>query len=119
MSEWLESWDMTSGLGCPRRRCQMAEEVVVVARACDVVVIVSTGDEATLVWGVEGKRIEGAGAVTASEHNMCGKMAYGETPGVELHRAVVVTSEATNREEGMSQTGGNKDVVKVEWSRKN
>jgi hypothetical protein len=46
MSEWLESWDMTSGPGCPRRRCQMAEEVVVVARA---------GDEATLVWGVEGK----------------------------------------------------------------
>jgi hypothetical protein len=29
--------------------------VVVVARACDVVVVVSTGDEATLVWGVEGK----------------------------------------------------------------
>jgi hypothetical protein len=32
---------------------------------------------------------------------------------------VVVTSEATNREEGMSQTGSNKDVVKAEWSRKN
>jgi hypothetical protein len=55
MSEWPKSWDMTSGPGCPRRRCQMAEEVVVVARACDVVVVVSTGDEATLVWGVEGK----------------------------------------------------------------
>jgi hypothetical protein len=55
MSEWLESWDMTSGLGCPRRRCQMAEEVVVVARACDVVVVVSAGDEATWVGGVEGK----------------------------------------------------------------
>jgi hypothetical protein len=54
MSEWLESWDMTSGPGCPRQRCQMAEEVVVVARACDVVVVVSVGDEATLV-GVEGK----------------------------------------------------------------
>jgi hypothetical protein len=48
------------------------------------------------------KRIEGAGAVTASEHSMCGKVAYGEAPGVELHRALVVTSEATNREEGMS-----------------
>ena len=48
------------------------------------------------------KRIEGAGAVTASEHSMCGKMAYGEASGVELHRALVVTSEATNREEGMS-----------------
>jgi hypothetical protein len=43
------------------------------------------------------KRIEGAGAVTASEHNMCGKVAYGEAPGVKLHRALVVTSEAMNR----------------------
>jgi hypothetical protein len=58
------------------------------------------------------KRIEGAGAVTASEHNMCGKVAYGETPGV-------VTSEATNREEGMSQTESIKDVIKAEWSWKN
>jgi hypothetical protein len=33
----------------------MAEEVVVVARAGDVVVVVSAGDDATLVWGVEGK----------------------------------------------------------------
>jgi hypothetical protein len=48
------------------------------------------------------KRIEGAGAITASEHSMCGKVAYGEAPGVELHRAMVVTSEATNRQEGMS-----------------
>ena len=48
------------------------------------------------------KRIEGAGAITASEHIMCGEVAYGEAPGVELHRALVVTSEATNREEGMS-----------------
>jgi hypothetical protein len=55
MSEWLESCDMASGPGCPRRRCQMAAEVVVVARACDVVVVVSAGDEATLVGGVEGK----------------------------------------------------------------
>jgi hypothetical protein len=77
-------------------------------------------------WGYSGggsggqvKRIEGAGAVTASEHSMCGKVAYGETLGVKLHRAVVVTSEATNREEGMSQTESNKDVVKAEWSRKN
>jgi hypothetical protein len=43
------------------------------------------------------KRIEGAEAVTASEHSMCGKVAYGATLGVELHRTVVVTSEATNR----------------------
>jgi hypothetical protein len=33
----------------------MAEEVVVVVRACDVVVVVRAGDEATLVWGVVGK----------------------------------------------------------------
>jgi hypothetical protein len=33
----------------------MAEEEVVVARACDVVVVVSAGEEATLVCGVEGK----------------------------------------------------------------
>jgi hypothetical protein len=46
---------MTSGPMCPRRRCQTAEEVVVVARACDVVVVVSAGDEATQVGGVEGK----------------------------------------------------------------
>jgi hypothetical protein len=49
MSKWLESWDITSGPGCPRRRCQMAEEVVVVARACDVVVVVSARDESTLM----------------------------------------------------------------------
>jgi hypothetical protein len=52
--------------------------------------------------GGQVKRIEGAGAITASEHSMCGKVVYGEAPGVELHRALVVTSEATNREEGMS-----------------
>ena len=65
------------------------------------------------------KRIEGAGAITAREHIMCGEVAYGEAPGVELHRALVVTSEATNREEGMSQSWSNKDVVKAEWSWKN
>jgi hypothetical protein len=62
------------------------------------------------------KRIEGAGAVTASKHSICGEVAYGETPGVELHRALVVTSEATNREEVMSQSRSNEDVVKAEWS---
>jgi hypothetical protein len=60
------------------------------------------------------KGVEGAGAVTASEHSTCGKVVYGETPGVELHRALVVTSEATNREEGMSQSRSNKDVVRAE-----
>jgi hypothetical protein len=32
------------------------------------------------------KRIEGARAVTASDYSMCGKVAYGESPGIELHR---------------------------------
>jgi hypothetical protein len=64
-------------------------------------------------------RVEGGRAVTASEHDMCGKVAYGKPPGIKLHRKVVVTSEATNREKGMSQTESDKDVVKVEWSRKN
>jgi hypothetical protein len=77
-------------------------------------------------WGYSGggsggqvKRIEGARAVRGSDHSMCEKVAYGESPGVKLHRTVVVTSEATNREKGMSQTGSNKDVVKAEWSWKN
>ena len=65
------------------------------------------------------KRVKRVRAVTASEHGTCGKVACGEPPGIELHRTVVVTSEATNREKGMSQTGSNKDVVKVEWSGKN
>ena len=66
------------------------------------------------------KRVEGGRDVTTSEHGMSGKVAYGEPPGIKLHRTMVVTSEATNREKGMSQTGSNKDVVKVEeWSRKN
>jgi hypothetical protein len=69
--------------------------------------------------GGQVKGVEGAGAVTASEHSTCGKVVYGETPGVELHRAPVVTSEATNREEGMSQSRSNKDVVKAELSWKN
>jgi hypothetical protein len=69
--------------------------------------------------GGQVKRVEGVGAVTTSEHSMCGKVAYGEGPGAELHIALVVTSEATNREEGMSQYGSNKDVVKAEWSWKN
>jgi hypothetical protein len=42
-----------------------------------------------------------------------GEVAYGEPPGIELHRTTVVTSEATNGEKGMSQMGSNKDVVKV------
>jgi hypothetical protein len=65
-------------------------------------------------WQVN--RVEGARAVATSEH---GKVAYGEPPGIELHKTMVVTSEATNREKGMSKAGINKDVVKVEWSRKN
>jgi hypothetical protein len=67
------------------------------------------------------KRIEGGEAVTSSDHNVNtrGKVACGELPGIKLHRTVVVTSEATNREKGMSPIGSNKDIVKVERSRKN
>jgi hypothetical protein len=36
--------------------------------------------------------------------------------GLELNRAVVVTSDVMNREEGMNQIGCNKDVVEVERS---
>ena len=57
-------------------------------------------------------RVEGVGAVAASEYDTSGKVAYGEPPGSELHRTVVVTSEATSREKGMNQTESNKDVVK-------
>jgi hypothetical protein len=64
-------------------------------------------------------RVEGPGAVTTSMHDTRRKVAYGEPPGIELHRTVVVTREATNQEKGMSQTGSDKDVVKVEWSWKN
>jgi hypothetical protein len=31
---------------------------------------------------------------------MSGKVSYGEPPGIKLHRIVIVTSEATNREKG-------------------
>jgi hypothetical protein len=65
------------------------------------------------------KRVEGAKAVTASEYGTSGKVAYGEPLGIELHRTMVVTSEATNREKRMSHTGSNNDVVEVERSRKN
>jgi hypothetical protein len=41
-------------------------------------------------------RVEGAGAVIASEHGTRGKVTYGERPGIKLHRTVVVTSEAMN-----------------------
>jgi ABC-type oligopeptide transport system ATPase subunit len=37
----------------------------------------------------------GARAVTASEHGTRGNVTYGEPLGIELHRTVVVTSEAT------------------------
>jgi hypothetical protein len=77
------------------------------------------GSYAGVASGGQVKRVERAGAVIASEHGTRGKVACGEPPGIELHRTVVVTSEATNREKGMSQTRSNKDVIEVEWSRKN
>jgi hypothetical protein len=66
--------------------------------------------------GCQVNRVEGAGAVTASEHRTSGKVSYGEPLGIKLHRKVVVTSEAANREKGMSQMGCNKDVIKIEGS---
>jgi hypothetical protein len=51
-------------------------------------------------WQVN--RVEGVRAVTASDHDTIGKVAYGEPPRVELHRTVLVTSEATNQEKGMN-----------------
>jgi hypothetical protein len=61
-------------------------------------------------WQVN--RVEGAGAVTTSELNTTGKVENGESLGIELYRAVVVTSEATDREKGMSQLGSNKNAVR-------
>jgi hypothetical protein len=52
--------------------------------------------------GGQVKGVEWVGAVAASEHDTSGKVAYGEPLGIELHRAVVVASQATNREKGMS-----------------
>jgi hypothetical protein len=84
------------------------------------------GSSKSMGWGYASgrsggqiKRIEGARAATASEHNTRGKVAYGEPTGIKLHRTVVVTSEATNWEKGMSPTGSNKDVIMVERSQKN
>jgi hypothetical protein len=105
-----ESWDIMSGPGWSRRRCQMVE-VVVVARAW--------GGYASGGSGWQVNRVEGARAVIASEHDTSGKVSYGKPSGIELHRIVVVTGEATNQEKGMSQMGCNKDIVKVEWFRKN
>jgi hypothetical protein len=64
--------------------------------------------------GGQVNRVEGARAVTTSEHDTSEKVVYSEPPGIELHRTVVVASEATNREKGMSQMGSNKVIIKVE-----
>jgi hypothetical protein len=50
-------------------------------------------------------RVEGAGAIIASMHDTRGKVAYGEPPGIELHRTVIVTSNATNRGQGWVRLG--------------
>jgi hypothetical protein len=69
--------------------------------------------------GGQVNRVEGVEVFTSSKHDTRGKVAYGEPQGIKLHRTMVVTSEATIREKGMSQTGSNKDAIKVELSRKN
>jgi hypothetical protein len=64
--------------------------------------------------GGQMNRVEGVGAVTTSEHDPSGRWRMVEPPWIELHRTMLVTSKATNREKGMSQMRSNKDVVKVE-----
>jgi hypothetical protein len=51
--------------------------------------------------------------------NPKGKMSYGEPPGIKLHKTVVVSGEATNREKIMYDVGGNMNVVEVQRTRKN
>jgi hypothetical protein len=63
--------------------------------------------------------VDGTRAITTSEHDTSVKVSYGEPLGIKLHKTVVVTGEATNREKGLSQMRSNKDVVKVKWSWKN
>jgi hypothetical protein len=62
-------------------------------------------------WGGEMDGVEVAGAFTLSNHNTSGKISDGEPPSIELHRAVVVSSEATDREKVLDDVGGNEDVV--------
>ena len=50
---------------------------------------------------------------------MGGIVSYREPLEIELHRTTVVSSEGTNQEKGLNHMRGNKDVVKVEQSRKN
>ena len=47
-------------------------------------------------------RVEGVRAVIASEHSTRGEVVYAEPPGIELHRTVVVSSEATNQKKGLN-----------------
>jgi hypothetical protein len=61
-------------------------------------------------WKVN--RVEGAGTATTSEHNTSGKVSYGEPLGIELYKTVVVTSEATNQEKGMSQLGATRTPLR-------
>jgi hypothetical protein len=62
-------------------------------------------------WGGEMDGVEVVGAVTLSNHNTSSKNSDGEPPCIELHRAVVVSSEATDREKVLDDVWGNKDVV--------
>jgi hypothetical protein len=62
-------------------------------------------------WGGEMDGVEVTGAITLSNHNTSGKIPDGEPPSIELHRAVVVNSEATDQEKVLDDVGGNEDVV--------
>jgi hypothetical protein len=63
------------------------------------------GDYAGGRSGRQVNRVEGVRAITASKHDTHRKVAYGEPPGIELHRTVIVTSNATNRGHGLVRLG--------------
>jgi hypothetical protein len=48
----------------------------------------------------------------SEEHDTHGKVAYGEPLGIKLHRIVVVTSEATNREKGWVRPGATRTSLR-------
>lgn len=49
--------------------------------------------------GRKADRIYGVGTIATGDHDTSGKMAYGEPPRIELHRAVVNNGEAMNQKD--------------------
>lgn len=60
----------------------------------------------------------GTGGVASSNHNTSGKISYGELPRIEFPRTMVVSGEATDRENVLIDVGDNKDVVEIQRTRK-